>query len=282
MSTTPCPRCGTDGDGNFCSSCGAALRGPSCPECASPLVPGQRFCTECGTPAPESAMVSATQDARHQAAGGQGDDGRPADLGWWVAGGLFVGLLLLVAYPTVFATDDGQDPDAAMAQGGSAGEWSDPEAGLGPAPNVDLSGMTTREAADALFDRSMDALSVGDSAQVALFLPKAIEAYQEARPLDADGHFHLSLLQRVGFQFEEALATAEEALEEDPDHLLNLWAAASAAADQGETEVAEEYYARLLEAWEDELERGRPEYEAHQPLMETLDEEAREFLEPDA
>lgn len=283
MTKSPCPQCGAESEGNFCATCGTPLAERSCATCQAPAPPGNRFCTECGSPIESPSEAPGSEEpGEHaaQAASKSGarssSDSRPADLGWWVAGGLFLGLLLLVAYPTVFADDEGE-PEV----GGADGEWADAEGGLGPAPNVDISGMSTREAADALFDRAMDALSAGDSAQVTLFLPKAVEAYEQARPLDADGKFHLSLLQRVGFQFEQALATAEGALDENPDHLLNRWAAAAAAADMGAEDVAREHYAHLMEVWDRELERGRPEYEAHRPLMETIQDEAREFLNGD-
>lgn len=283
MTSIRCPDCGAQAQGNFCSSCGAALRGIPCPSCGTETDPGNRFCTECGarvrrpeasqgTGDPASRGVESTPAAPSAGQGGS----RPSDLGWWVAGGLFLGVLLLVAYPTVF---DGGGEDAAGASGQPSGNWADAQGELGPAPNVDLSGMSSREAADALFDRSMNALSTGDSAQVATFLPKAIEAYGAARPLDADGKFHLSLLQRVAFRFQESLETAERALEEHPNHLLNLWAAAAAAKDMGEEEVAERYYARALEVWDEERQRDLPEYEAHRPLLETVEADAREFLD---
>lgn len=44
-----CPACGMPGGGGrFCNHCGASLEGPKCPSCGAEVVPGVRFCGECG------------------------------------------------------------------------------------------------------------------------------------------------------------------------------------------------------------------------------------------
>ncbi len=45
-----CPACGPrpEGDALFCSTCGRSLTVGGCGECAAPLVPGSRFCENCG------------------------------------------------------------------------------------------------------------------------------------------------------------------------------------------------------------------------------------------
>jgi predicted nucleic acid-binding Zn ribbon protein len=47
---TRCPVCGPrpESDALFCSSCGGSLATGGCSACGSPLVPGSRFCEECG------------------------------------------------------------------------------------------------------------------------------------------------------------------------------------------------------------------------------------------
>lgn len=140
--------------------------------------------------------------------------------------------------------------------------------------------MTPREAADRLFNRVMGALAQRDTMEVINFLPMAIDAYEIARPLDLDGLFHLSLLQRAGMRYEEALATAQEALDEDPDHLLNLSAAAEAARELGLDDLAAQYFSHVLEVWEDERARtDRPEYDEHAPLLPSILTDATEFME---
>lgn len=45
-----CPTCGPrpEGDALFCSSCGRSLTVGGCAECGAPLIPGSRFCENCG------------------------------------------------------------------------------------------------------------------------------------------------------------------------------------------------------------------------------------------
>ena len=85
--------------------------------------------------------------------------------------------------------------------------------------------MTPREAADRLYDRIMRAASAGDSAEALAFLPMALDAYNLVVPLDADGHYHVSLLHALGGDYHMAREVADRALADVPSHLLLLGAA---------------------------------------------------------
>lgn len=276
-STTTCPRCGQPGTGRFCTSCGAALEEVYCSACGTAGEAGDRFCNACGAPLGGPAVPSEPRAAAPGAApadggvpsAGQGSGRAPPNAGWWVAAILMVALILAVALPAV---RNGTRPPAPAADAGGAG----PATGGGM---PDLTSMTPRQAADRLYERIMQAAGMGDSAQVAQFLPMGIAAYERARPLDADGLFHLALFQRMAGEPEAALATAEEALSAHPNHLLNLAAAAGAAAEAGDTALAESYYERLLSGWEDEMARSLEEYEAHRGMLPEIRAEAEEFLD---
>jgi hypothetical protein len=138
--------------------------------------------------------------------------------------------------------------------------------------------MTPREAADNLFDRVMRAVADGNTTEATNFLPMAIAAYDLARPLDADGHFHLSLLQRAAQEMDAALESALAGLAQSPDHLLNLYAAAEATVALGDSATARGYYARILEVWDREMAAGRPEYGDHGPLLPLIREDADAFV----
>jgi tetratricopeptide (TPR) repeat protein len=149
--------------------------------------------------------------------------------------------------------------------------------GIGPG-TTDLSSMSPREAADRLFNRVMTAASNGDSVEMQGFMPMAISAYEQARPLDLDGLFHLSMLNRTAGAPEEALSNAAEVLEVDPDHLLGLAAAAEAAIDLGRVDEAAGYYRHLLDVFDQENARALNEYVSHSTIVSALRSEAEAFL----
>ncbi len=203
--------------------------------------------------------------------------GAPDRRAWWVLAAAVAGGALFLSVPYVWSgwADTGDDPRVPMEAG--TGSPSP-----GPAPNVDLSTMTPREAADRLFNRVMTALGEGDRSEVEMFLPMAVGAYQLVPDLDADGHFHLSLLQQAGGNHREALQTAERVLSTHPDHLLALYAAGEAARELGEMDRAGDHYRRVLEVFETESARDLPEYEEHSGLLPAIRETAEAFVEEGA
>jgi tetratricopeptide (TPR) repeat protein len=192
-------------------------------------------------------------------------------MGWWVAGGLMVVLILVVAWP-ILQREPAPAMGGAAATGTAAGNPA-----AGPSA-VDLSTMSPREAADRLFDRVMRTAAAGDSATAISFVPMTVSAYDQARPLDADGLFHLASVQRVAGDHAAALAAAQEALEGDPDHLLALHAAAQAAVDLGDTATALTYYRHVLEVWDAEMGSGLFDYEAHASMMDEVRRTAQAFV----
>lgn len=269
MSDTTCPQCEAEvGEKGFCPHCGASLEPRSCPSCGESAPAGSRFCTNCGSPLTGAATK------------GGGTSKSDGALGWWVAGLVMTGLIIVVIVsvlePDRGLQEGGASP-AATGQGGGAGGAGG--GNLGPAPNVDISSMTPRQAADRLFDRVMRAGEAGDTAQVRQFLPMAIGAYERARPLDSDGLFHLSMLQQTGNQYEAALRTASTGLEEDPDHLLLLSAAAEAARLMGDTARARAHYSHLLDVYDEERNSGLEDYQVHSSLLPVIRQDAESFLE---
>jgi tetratricopeptide (TPR) repeat protein len=251
-----CPECGKAATGNFCQNCGAQLGGRFCDQCGAKAAPAATFCNQCG-----AKMRVAGRGTAASVIGGQ-------NLPWWIAGAAMFVVILVVGVRMVQPAGPVGEPTQAPAA---------PFAGGGGVP-PDLSTMTPREAADRLFNRVMTYVSQGDSTSAQAFLPMAIGAYDQARPLDHDGLFHLSLLNRTASNLEAALANAEEVLEEDPRHLLALAAAAEAAAELGRGDEAGDYYRRVLEVHDSELARGLPEYTDHAAFLQSVRGEAEAFL----
>jgi tetratricopeptide (TPR) repeat protein len=138
--------------------------------------------------------------------------------------------------------------------------------------------MSPIEAADRLFNRVMQATSSGDSAQAQAFMPMAIAAYQRAQPLSLDGLFHLSMLNRTAMNLEAALADALDILDQDPNHLLGLAAAAEAALEMGDFDEAEKHYRVLIEIYDVESQEPVQEYADHSMIVVRLKDDAEQFL----
>jgi zinc-ribbon domain len=267
VSTSPgagrCPECGKTASGNFCNHCGANLGGRFCNQCGAKLPPGSKFCSECGSKA-DGTVVSgppAHRDAIAATVGGQ-------NLPWWIAGAAMFGLIFMLGLSMV--RPGGPAPPTA----GSGGATASGAAGTPP----DISNMAPIDAADALFNRVMRAVSASDSAQAQAFMPMAIAAYQRARPLNNDGLFHLSMLNRTAMNLEAALDVALEILESDPNHLLGLAAAAEAALELGLLDEAETYYQRIYDVYDDESQRALEEYDIHGQIVVQLKDDAERFL----
>ena len=260
MTALVCPKCGKAASGSFCQECGAKVAGSFCQECGAQITATAKYCNRCGN----RNSVSEHRAAATATLGGK-------NLPWWIAGAAM--FALIVALATQMMQSGGPSiptasPITSQPGGGAA------MTGMPP----DLSTMTPVEAANRLFNRVMTAVTAGDSTEAQQFMPMAIGAYERARPLDNDGLFHLSMLQRTAMQLEAALKTAEEILEDNSDHLLGLSAAAKAAAELGRGEIAAVYYERVLEVYESQIEQDIAEYMDHTPIMDNLRTEAEAFL----
>ncbi len=285
----PCPECGKPAAGNFCQHCGASMGGRFCNQCGTEIAAGARFCNQCGKPvgarpAPAAPAAPAAPvggampggpprvGAQHRAAAAATFGG--SNLPWWIAGVAMFTLILVVGWSAVRGGGAVSSRPSPMGGGQPAASGSNPAAG---ASAVDLSSMTPREAADKLFDHVMRDLSAGDSADAVAFQPMAVQAYERAEPLDLDGLFHMSLLQRMTDPA-AALATAQRILEQDPDHILGLGAAAEAADQSGQPDLATKYYKHLLEVYDAQVTRNLPEYQAHSTLLPEMKSEAEAYV----
>ena len=253
-----CPNCGAQAEGSFCSGCGGPLKGAKCRECEASLSAGARFCNNCGTP---------TGLARRRAAGGSDANKLP----WIIAGASLAVLLAVLALPALRGGDDSPTADNRVPLDQVSGAGA-PVSAPGP-----LTG-TPREQADRLFNRVMMEKESGDTAQAKFFVPMAIQAYEMAGDLDADGYYHVSLLQTLGGNPRAALTAAEQILSTSPNHLLALSSAAQAARATGDNAGARRYYQRFLSAYDEESKIAKPEYQDHGKMLPELKAEAESFL----
>ncbi|MDX1577573.1 MAG: zinc ribbon domain-containing protein, partial [Gemmatimonadota bacterium] len=230
-----CPACGAGATtGNFCSRCGERLGESegSCAECGARLKAGALYCQECGTAVGRPARKAAR-----------------SHLPWILSG------LALVAFSVVIALlvqrqTAPRTPGGVMTGGipgsseGTAGVGGNPAAQTpsGGMPSMEeLMAMSPRERADRLFERAMREHEGGDFARTAQFIQMGLQAYGQVPPdqMDADGRFHVGLLQLVAGDAAGASESAETILRGDSDHLLGLILGARVADfEQDEAEAS--------------------------------------------
>lgn len=271
-----CPSCGAEGQaGSYCGECGAALDA-TCAACGSEFPPGARFCTACGEPvaAASGAGAGAGTDPGTRA-GAAWRAGGGSRMGWVVAAAALLVLVLVLFLPdqTDRVTAPGVTTPAAGSPGvGANAPFAAPGAGGGMPPlSSDM-----RTNADRLFNRIMVAAEEGDRAEVARFMPMAVQAYGMVDELDEDGLYHLAILHLTAGEYAEARRTAQRILDGSPDHLLGLGAAASAATEAGDTAAARRHWERLLDAYPEESGKPLPEYVDHPTMLTQYRDAARE------
>ncbi|HUF49506.1 MAG TPA: hypothetical protein VMN60_01650 [Longimicrobiales bacterium] len=172
-------------------------------------------------------------------------------------------LIIILVLPSVTGNRNG-------SSAGDVGRapFADPSAtgSLGAGTPPPLTG-TPREQADRLFDRIMRAQSGGDTATVTFFAPMGVQAYENARPLDNDGLFHLAMIHNAAGSFAAARMAGDQILEHSPDHLLGLAIAAEAALGAGDDAAAREYFGRYIDVYETQIARELPEYLDHAQIL---------------
>lgn len=186
-------------------------------------------------------------------------------LALWIGAAVLVGVAIMIG---VDWPEQVTPPSPKVTEGGEQG-FASPPVGPPPAENP-------RAIADQLFNRAMTAHESGQADQAALLLPEAIAAYQQLEPLDADGLFHLALLQLAVGDPAAARMTADRILMVAPNHLLGL-AVAAEASEQSAPNDARALWQRYLDAYDGEQGR-RLEYDHHQQLLPLLTERARKFI----
>lgn len=133
---------------------------------------------------------------------------------------------------------------------------------------VDLSSMTSREAADRLFNRVMMAEEQGNTQEVLQFASKALQAYDLVDILDADAHYHIGLIHATTGDFGKVRKQVEILKQFSPSHLLGLILEHDAAEQSGDGEAAARASAAYAAAYASQIKAERPEYEAHRNSIE--------------
>ncbi len=260
-----CPKCGAEGEGNFCARCGTQM--PSggdryCPNCGAGVRAGDLFCGECGAPVQERPSK-----------------GLAAYIPWILSGlalAVFaVGIVLLVQHNNAPRGQDGSitggviQPSQDAAGGPMAGGGADG----GSMPTAqEIANMPPREAADRLFNRAMEMQEQG-APRASFFANMGVEAYRRVAPsdVDADVRFHVGLLQLAAGNPAAAAAEADTIVKGAPRDLLGLLLSSRAARALGEDAKAAGFMKRYRAAFKETDLNSRPDYQAHEELLQKAD-----------
>lgn len=251
MTTSTCPQCGAAASGRFCSSCAAPLAGAECGACGASITPGAKFCHKCG----------ATAGATAPAGGGARQQMWP-----WILATVLGGVMIAVIGYVIGQSSQNPAPPAQAAAPAQQG-------GFGQA-TTDLSTMTPREQADRLFDRVMRAHEQGDMQQVTFFAPMALQTYGLLEELDADARYHIGLIATIAGDLNAALAQVDTLRAEYPGHLMAAMIAGRVAQMQQDPDGQQRAYEAFMANVDAELAAQRPEYEAHQRVVDAYRAEA--------
>lgn len=244
-----CPKCGSDGTGDFCTQCGTSLTGETfCGACGAACESGALYCGSCGSPQgrpPAKAMRDR--------------------LPWILSGLALVAFAVAISLMIGNATGErapGMPPTGGIIEG-------NPPAGDNPGA-VDLASMTPRAAADRLFDRAMREDSGGDVTRARFFADMAIQAYGNvpAADMDNDARFHLGLLALLVDAPNDAAGHASAILAEAPDHLLGWVLQEQVAERLGDDAGVAEAQRRFLAALDSQRALGLEEYQQHQGIID--------------
>jgi hypothetical protein len=175
---------------------------------------------------------------------------------WLVSLGITVLALGGTAWLLLSPRDSGADaPPAAPAPAFG---------GRGP----DISGLTTRQAFDRLFDRVLTAGEQGDTATAVRFTEHALAAYQQLDSVDADARYHAAVLHAQVGGYPAARALGDSILAGEPDHLLG-WLVRGMVADlERDSTALRQARDGFLAAWARDPGTGRPEYQDHRQALD--------------
>ena len=248
-----CPGCGKTAAGNFCSHCGAPIVS-TCPACGTPVKPGSRACHQCG-----ASLAARAAPAQWNA----------QTIAPWAALVLAAVALATALWPRL---DRGRDPAPPAATQFSE---SVPEAFSAPGQPPDLASMTPRQAADRLFNRVMIAAENGNTDEALRFAPMAIQAYDQAQPLDNDAHYHVALIHMVAGDIKSARTQLDKLRQAVPKHLLGFMLEHQMAERSGNQGGAARAVKNFLSAYDAEIATARAEYQDHRSSIERFRQAAQ-------
>ena len=130
--------------------------------------------------------------------------------------------------------------------------------------------MSPAERFDRLYRRIITAAQSGDQATVTRFMPMATAAFGMLDTVTADARYHMAMLELHVGDLAAAESQADSIERADPDHLFSYVIRAAVARWKQDDKARDVIYRKLLQRYDAELAKQRPEYLEHQSMLEEL------------
>ncbi len=146
------------------------------------------------------------------------------------------------------------------------------------APAPDISGMSPRERANAVFDRIMAAAERADSAQIEFFRPMALGAYALLESPDSDTRYDVGMIHLITGHVEGARAQLDSLKQFAPNHLLGTMLQSTLAQVEQDESSMRQAYRDFLDHYEAEIATAGTGYADHRPAIDAFLDVARREL----
>ncbi|HEY5682702.1 MAG TPA: hypothetical protein VIR61_03410 [Sulfuricaulis sp.] len=221
-----------------------------CPNCGNSAA--GKFCSFCGTSLTDKEVPSQWNAQM---------------IAPWAAIGL-ASIALIVALVSLFDRGGGAAVSAPFSQSMTSTVTA-------PGQPVDLTKMTSREAADQLFNRVMTASESGDTMEALRFAPMALQAYDNLGALDYDARYHVALIHLTSDDFKSARVQIDKIRETVPNHLLAFMLEHQIAVRNKKKDSAARASKAFLSAYDKEIAAGRIEYQEHRGSIDRFHKAAK-------
>jgi len=143
---------------------------------------------------------------------------------------------------------------------------SAPQEGAPP----DLSAMSPAERFDRLYRRIISAAQTGDQATVTRFMPMAVSAFGMLDTVTVDARYHMAMLHLHVGDLAAAASQGDSVTRSNPEHLFGWVITAAVARWNKDDKARDAAYRKVLERYDAEMAKRRPEYLEHQSMLEEL------------
>lgn len=130
--------------------------------------------------------------------------------------------------------------------------------------------MSPAERFDRLYQRIISAAQTGDQATVTRFMPMAIAAFGMLDTVTVDARYHMAMLELHVGDLTAAESQADSIKRADSNHLFSYVISAAVARWKQDDKARDAAYREILQRYDAEVAKRKPEYLEHRAMLEEL------------